>query len=154
MPVMAGILHELGLVAGLSIAYGGFSLGKRPKPQEIILPNQGMRRALYNAVRLALGMGLIGTLAAWRYGNGNLEQHMMIAGAIGLLASLFGGQRSGQVLIQNLIIRIILWWNRCAPWNYAQFLNYVARSALLRRAGGGYLFLHRSFMEHLARKTL
>ncbi len=150
----AGILYELALIAGFATTYGGISLGSAPKPKEIARPNQGMRRALYNATRLALGMGLIGTLVAWRYGNGHLEQHVMIAGAIGLLAALLGGQRSGQVLIQHLIIRIILWWNRCAPWNYAKFLDFVTRSMLLRRAGGGYLFIHRSFMEHLAKKSL
>ena len=113
-----------------------------------------MRKAMYNSARLAVGMGSIGTLAAWYYGNGDLQQHVMLAGAIGLLAALFGGQRSGQVLIQHLILRIILWWNRCAPWNYSRFLDFVTRSMLLRRAGGGYLFMHRSFMEHLARKQL
>ena len=152
-PVIAGVLYELGLIVGFSVTYGGFSLGSAPNPEEIAIPNQGMRKAMYNAVRLAIGMGLVGTLAAWRYGNGYLEQNVMVAGAIGLFAALLGGQRSGQVLIQHLIIRIILWWNRCAPWNYSKFLDFVTRSMLLRRAGGGYLFMHRSFMEHLAKKS-
>ena len=154
IPITLGIFQELALVFGLSVAYGGFSLGNSPNLKEIVLPNQGMRKAMYNSARLAVGMGSIGTLAAWYYGNGDLQQHVMLAGAIGLLAALFGGQRSGQVLIQHLILRIILWWNRCAPWNYSRFLDFVTRSMLLRRAGGGYLFLHRSFMEHLARKQL
>ncbi|MEM9486528.1 MAG: NACHT domain-containing protein, partial [Cyanobacteria bacterium P01_F01_bin.116] len=154
MPITFGIFQEVVLVTGLAAAYGGFSLGNTPNPQEIVLPNQGMRKAIYNSARLAIGMGVIGTLAAWYYGNGDLQQHVMIAGAIGLLAALFGGQRSGQVLIQHLILRIILWWNRCAPWNYSRFLDFVTRSMLLRRAGGGYLFMHRSFMEHLAKKDM
>lgn len=154
IPITLGIFQELALVAGLSVAYGGFSLGNTPNPKEIVLPNQGMRKAMYNSARLAVGMGSIGTLAAWYYGNGDLQQHVMLAGAIGLLAALLGGQRSGQVLIQHLILRIILWWNHCAPWNYSRFLDFVTRSMLLRRAGGGYLFMHRSFMEHLAKKQL
>lgn len=152
-PILIHIFYELGLVTGFSITYGGFSLGSAPNPQEIVIPNQGMRKALYNAARLAMGMGIIGMLAAWRYSNGDPQQRVMLAGAIGLLAALVGGQRSGQVLIQHLIIRIILWWNRCAPWNYSRFLDFVSRSMVLRRAGGGYLFMHRSLMEHLAKKT-
>ncbi|MEM9809352.1 MAG: NACHT domain-containing protein, partial [Cyanobacteria bacterium P01_D01_bin.56] len=55
MPVTLGIIHELGLIAGLAMTYGGFSLGHTPNPHEIARPNQGMRKAMYNAVRLAIG---------------------------------------------------------------------------------------------------
>ncbi len=148
------IAYEPFLIASLSATYGGFSLGSAPDPKDIVIPNQGMRKAIRNASLLALVMGSVGTLAAWQYGHGNPYEYAMIAGAIGLLAALLGGQRSGQVLIQHLLLRIILWWNRCTPWNYAKFLDFLTRSMLLRRAGGGYLFMHRSFMEHLAKKSL
>lgn len=148
------IAYEPFLIASLSAAYGGFSLGSLPEPEDIVVPNQGMRKAIGNSALLAIVMGPAGMLIAWQYAHGNPYEYAMIAGAIGLLAALLGGQRSGQVLIQHLIIRIILWWNRRAPWNYARFLDFVTRSMVLRRAGGGYLFIHRSFMEHLARKSL
>ncbi|MBE9066782.1 NACHT domain-containing protein [Leptolyngbya cf. ectocarpi LEGE 11479] len=148
------IAYEFFLIAALSATYGGFSLGSTPEPKDIVVPNQGMQKAIGNAVLLAIVMGPAGMLIAWQYAHGNPYEYAMIAGAIGLLAALLGGQRSGQVLIQHLIIRIILWWNRRAPWNYARFLNFVTRSMVLRRAGGGYLFMHRSFMEHLAKKSL
>lgn len=148
------ILYELLLIVGLSTTYGGFSLGNTLEPKDITSPNQGMQKALRNAGLLAVVMGPVGMLAAWQYAHGNPYEYAMIAGAIGLLAALLGGQRSGQVLIQHLTLRIILWWNRYAPWNYARFLNFATQSMLLRRTGGGYLFMHRSFMEHLAKKTL
>ncbi|MEM7063509.1 MAG: NACHT domain-containing protein [Cyanobacteria bacterium P01_B01_bin.77] len=147
------IAYELLLIAGFSSTYGGFSLGHVLEPKDIVLPNQGMQTALRNAGLLAVGMGPVGMLAAWQYAHGNPYEYAMLAGAIGLFAALLGGQRSGQVLIQHFILRLILWWNRCTPWNYSRFLNFATRSMLLRRAGGGYLFMHRSFMEHLAKKV-
>ncbi len=36
------------------------------------------------------------------------------------------------------------------PWNYARFLDYAAERILLRKVGGGYIFIHRLLMEYFA----
>ena len=92
-------------------------------------------------------------LAAWKYAHGDPYEFAMLAVSIGLIAAMLGGQRSGQVLIQHFVLRVILWRNRCTPWNYARFLEFAVQRMFLRRAGGGYLFIHRSFMQHLAEKA-
>jgi hypothetical protein len=36
------------------------------------------------------------------------------------------------------------------PWNYSRFLDYAAEHILLRKVGGGYLFVHRLLLEYFA----
>jgi len=36
------------------------------------------------------------------------------------------------------------------PLNYARFLDYAAKRVLLRKVGGGYMFVHRLLLEHFA----
>jgi hypothetical protein len=43
---------------------------------------------------------------------------------------------------------VILWANGYIPWNYASFLNYATNCILLQKVGGGYVFIHRSLLEH------
>jgi hypothetical protein len=147
------LLYEPLLTLGFAVSFGGFALGSSPPAETITVPNQGIHKALRNAGLLALIIGPMGMLAAWRYAHGNPYEFVMLAVAIGLIAAMLGGQRSGQVLIQHLVLRVILWWNRCTPWNYSRFLDFAVQRMFLRRAGGGYLFMHRSFMEHLAEKA-
>ncbi|NES72724.1 MAG: hypothetical protein F6K24_49760 [Okeania sp. SIO2D1] len=53
-------------------------------------------------------------------------------------------------IIQHLILRIIFFLTKKAPWNYARFLNYATEKMLLQRVGGGYRFIHRLLQERLA----
>jgi hypothetical protein len=147
------LLYEPLLTLGFAGSFGGIALGNSPPVETITAPNQGIHKALRNAAILACTIGPIGMLAAWRYAHGNPYEFAMLAISLGLIAAMLGGQRSGQVLIQHFVLRVILWRNRCIPWNYARFLEFAVQRMFLRRAGGGYLFLHRSFMEHLAEKT-
>jgi len=41
---------------------------------------------------------------------------------------------------------------RCAEsrWDYAKFLDYAAERILLRKVGGGYIFIHRMLLEYFA----
>jgi len=36
------------------------------------------------------------------------------------------------------------------PWNYPRFLDYAAKRILLRKVGGGYMFVHRLLLEYFA----
>jgi hypothetical protein len=39
---------------------------------------------------------------------------------------------------------------RCIPWRYSRFLDYAAERILLRKVGGGYIFVHRLLLEYFA----
>jgi hypothetical protein len=48
------------------------------------------------------------------------------------------------------VLRFLLLCARLVPFNYARFLDYAAERILLRKVGGGYIFVHRLLLEHFA----
>ena len=85
---------------------------------------------------------------------------MIGALVVGLVVGLIFGLIFGLVLgfllygglacLKHLVLRVLLWRNGAAPWNYARFLDYAAERILLRKVGGGYIFVHRMLMEYFA----
>lgn len=70
------------------------------------------------------------------------------SGAIlSLAAGLYCG---GAAYVQHFILRFLLWCARYAPFHYPHFLDYAAERILLRKVGGGYIFIHRSLLEYFA----
>jgi DNA polymerase III delta prime subunit len=58
----------------------------------------------------------------------------------------------GIVVLPHYTLRLLLFLKRYTPWNYVRFLDYATRLILLRKVGGGYVFIHRLLLEHLAEK--
>ncbi|MCB0172310.1 MAG: tetratricopeptide repeat protein [Anaerolineae bacterium] len=66
-----------------------------------------------------------------------------------IIFGLIGGLRSGGLqIIQHFTLRSILWLYGYIPWNYEHFLDYAVECIFLRKAGGGYIFIHRSMLEY------
>ena len=72
----------------------------------------------------------------------------LVNGAIPALAvGLYCGWAA---YVQHFVLRLLLWWGRLIPFNYAHFLDYAAERILLRKVGGGYIFVHRLLLEYFA----
>jgi len=56
----------------------------------------------------------------------------------------------GAAFVQHFVLRCLLWCAGCIPFNYAHFLDYAAERILLRKVGGGYIFIHRLLLEYFA----
>jgi serine/threonine protein kinase len=56
----------------------------------------------------------------------------------------------GAAYVQHVVLRLQLWCDRRVPFNYARFLDYAAERILLRKVGGGYIFIHRLLLEYFA----
>src|SRR6266496_1953785 len=68
-----------------------------------------------------------------------------------LVGAWIGGLLNGGIAcIQHVILRMLLWLRGCLPWNYPRFLDYASERILLRKVGGGYIFVHRLLLEHFA----
>lgn len=67
-----------------------------------------------------------------------------------LFGLLIAIPRSGTPAIKHFVLRVILWANGYAPWNYAKFLNYCTNRLFLQRVGGGYRFMHDLLRQHFA----
>ncbi len=118
------------------------------------IPNQGIWLSLRYALLSWLGLGLIiGIAGGLLFGLFSGFQYSWQAGiaffiCFGSLASLWYG---GLELIQHYTIRILLWLQGYTPRHYIQFLDHATDHILLRRVGGGYVFIHRLLLEHFAK---
>ena len=64
---------------------------------------------------------------------------------LGLTAGLYCG---GAAYVQHFVLRFMLWRARYGPFHYPRFLDYAAERVLLRKVGGGYIFIHRLLLEY------
>jgi DNA polymerase III delta prime subunit len=77
------------------------------------------------------------------------------AGSLGLL---FGGAvllfiglaYGGLAVMRHYALRLVLALSNHAPLNYVPFLDHAAERILLRKVGGGYIFVHRMLLEYFA----
>ncbi len=144
---ISGLIFEFigGLIGGLSS-----DLLDR---QILTKPNQGIQRSARNSILVGLIGGLVsgllvGLVVGLRYGL-----------VVGLLGGLLGGPISGLSIglsnggaasIQHAVLRTFLWRAGYTPWNYSRFLDHAAERILLRKVGGGYIFLHRLLLDYFA----
>ena len=69
----------------------------------------------------------------------------------GLLAGLIGGLKGGGTpCVKHIVLRLLLAYGGMMPINYIKFLDYAADRILLRKVGGGYMFIHRMLLEYFA----
>ncbi len=133
----------IGLVLGLT---GGLVVG-RVKLRTV--PNQGIcqlfKDTLAGGVAGGLVVGLfIGLAGGWDFWLIIGRTSVAVAGPILWLS--FGGD----AVLLHYILRVVLARTGRAPWNYARFLDACAERILLRKVGGGYIFIHRLLQEHFA----
>jgi hypothetical protein len=163
--VLNGLIYGLfsGLIFSLSIWLSG---------RQVNISNEAANEMLWNNVAIGknivqisgliineIGGLLIGLLSGLVFGLvfrvlGPLAFGLVI-GMSGELAFgpirwlIFGGTKS----LQHITLRTLLWLYNLAPLNYALFLDYCHQRILLRKVGGGYIFVHRLLLEHFAAMT-
>ncbi len=156
----------LGVALGIIIMLmRGFTKNELDRKQKAIKPNQGIRNSLSNSLRLGLSSGMLVGLvifffysyvmhAVFRVGYINdIPTNSDVVYGVGdavTVAYLFWLINGGFATIQHLMLRIRLWKTRYAPWNYPRFLEYAYERILLRRVGGGYVFVHKLLLDYFA----
>ena len=129
-------------------------------------PNQGIIKSVMNALFFGIIGGIIIGII---FGGINLkhfnEGHILINSLVenrkdlyrGIIeAGLFWGFvvgliYGGRASIKHLVLRLILFLTRRTPWNYSKFLDWASDKLFLQKVGGGYIFIHRSLMEHFSK---
>ena len=76
----------------------------------------------------------------------------LVGGQLGKLVSgLVVWQVGGLgAFLQHFALRIFLWGAGSLPWNVVAFLDEAAERLLLRKVGGGYIFMHRLLLDYFA----
>jgi transcriptional regulator with XRE-family HTH domain len=124
-------------------------------------PNIGMRLSARNGLRAAfifgpcagigsgfacvLAFGLVGQLATWFV----LSAAFTIVFTLYFAYAFFFGF-GGNVVLEHYILRWYLWRSGVVPLTLVQFLDDATHHILLRKIGGGYIFIHRLLLEYFA----
>jgi hypothetical protein len=67
-----------------------------------------------------------------------------------LLAVLLALASGGATCVQHAVLRGLLARSGALSWRLVPMLDYAAERLLLRKVGGGYIFVHRLLLEHIA----
>jgi len=138
-------------------------------------PNEGISRSMYSGFLYGLFLGLLGgstfgitsgfsmsMVGMAGFGDpaargteflGRLPFGLGMGILAGLLFMVLGGFWSGwRIYLQHVALRFLLWRNGATPrpWEYVRFLDYASERVLLRKVGGGYIFMHRMLLEYFA----
>ncbi|WP_420643249.1 NACHT domain-containing protein [Candidatus Leptofilum sp.] len=156
---------SVGLGFGLHVSYQVKETRKR------LLPNQGIRSSLSNGClfgilyglsygllfMLSVGM-LVGLIVGYRLGPSVGLRFVILFGLIhGLVSGVNIGLLNfgGEAVVQHYIVRWLMARANMLPYplrdkKLVDFLDAMVDQILMRRAGGGYLFVHRALLEHFA----
>jgi len=149
----------IGIIVGLIIVLMRALDG--PAIESKIYPNQGIWNSLKNVATISL---IIAPLVAlfvlvlfwWIKQNGETTAVLPLAWYHFLMVALIlafglGVVTNGIPVMQHMSLRLVLWANGYAPWNYARFLDYATDRSLMQRVGGRYRFIHDLLRQHLAK---
>lgn len=136
-------------------------------------PNQGIYRTTYNALKVSLVLLLPSLLLGIFIGsshapcddssgslkcnieeiNWSLDFESLLINSVAFVSIIFlltGLIYGGRAVILHIVLRFLLWREGSIPRNYAHFLNQMASLGILRKVGGGYIFVHRYLLEYFA----
>ena len=150
----------------ISAAIGGavFGFQRAEGIHRRLIPNEGVFRSVRMGSLLGLGFGVIGFLFSaiitaiffWLKGREALYNNLMGAMPPLLTVSAFpaaiGAMLGGfDVPVKHFVLRALLTMGEQIPWRFRHFLDVCSSQLMLRRVGGGYIFVHRYLLEHFAR---
>ncbi|MEM7483506.1 MAG: hypothetical protein AAF481_20290, partial [Acidobacteriota bacterium] len=150
-----------GLWLAFALAFAVVRSIDRGPREDKAAANEGIRLSIKNTLILGPLGGLIGvlilSLLIFRFDLAMLTDSSAWPGLAAIFlcfAVLTGLWFGGLDVIRHYILRAILAVSGQVPWRYADFLDHAAERILLRRVGGGYIFVHRLLLEHFAADAL
>jgi DNA polymerase III delta prime subunit len=164
LPITYDLIALLGsivipaLVGGLVVGLVGGFLASELSPGQIT-PNQGVRRSARRALLVWLSISLLLAIPAI-FDPGPTNAVDILLWPLGALLAPFLGfaplvmpiilWAGGRASLQHLVLRLLLVRNKAAPWKYVRFLDEASDRPLLRKVGGGYVFVHRLLLDYFA----
>ena len=53
-------------------------------------------------------------------------------------------------MVKHYALRLVLWLKGYMPFRFVEVLDHCAKLILLKKVGGGYMFIHRMLLEYFA----
>ena len=147
--VIGWLLHGL-----FYLIYGGlYYKDVIPKDR----PSQGLRLVARNAlmftiIYISVFSVVVGLTGASFYSVMELPNFLVrLFPALVLASGILGFFIHGGIAVfRQFVIRVLLWWNRDAPYHYVEFLDFACDRILLKQVGNGYQFIHELLRDHFA----
>lgn len=111
-------------------------------------PNQGIRLSAGNSPRAGLILG--GAIGLYYWPTFGLQAALAEFFALGILGALFYGLAD---VIKHACLRLLLAASGRVPLDLVSFLDAASSRAILRRVGGGYIFMHRRMIDYFAAQS-
>jgi hypothetical protein len=153
--ILLGVFYGVGFLIISNAIYWGLSQ-KILEKQDSDMPNQAIRRSAKNCLLFGT-LGSLSGLFFWlifmfmgRSTEGFYYGVLVGVGVGGIVAL----RQGGFACFQHYFVRILLRSAGSMPWNYAKFLDYAVEHTLLRKVGGGYIFVHRLLLDYFFSLTL
>jgi len=140
-----------------------FALGSSERPTPL-RTNEGIRRSLSHALSISFGFAIPAGLLFGLVFEPELlmplrdfEEHAGDPRVVGgvtvasIVLSVLFFIYGGFTAIIHGVLRFWLAWRTPLPFHLPRLLDHAVKLDLMRQVGGGYVFLHRTFAEHLAR---
>lgn len=161
-------LIRLTLAIGFAFVITGGVAGGLHKNEVIEVrtqPNSGIRSTFYTALKVTVAFGFVGgaigivtgvLLGGIPQGEFRPEDVIDVIVPMSMIIGLTSGLALGFIMggidavIKHVILRLFLMRSRSIPRNYSRLLDYLAERILLRKVGGGYIFIHRYLLEYFA----
>lgn len=162
-------------IATLCVLVGGVAAGlrKNEKVDSRTEPNQGVRQSAKTALKITGAFSVVGiiigvvsmvaffgaefinsgfSLNVTGYELDRIADSLRGATIFGVSLGLVAGLILGgtDTVIKHLVLRLMLWRNGDIPMNLARVLDHASSLILMRKVGGGYIFIHRYLLEHFA----
>ncbi len=138
---LIGLLMALSFIAFEALDFDLIAQDKQTQRQ----PNQGVWRSMQNAMKGLIFGAVSGGVLGWSIAG--TEAALFGAGLLGIVTGMFIG---GHYCLQYYLLRFFMSINGYMPWRLIAFLNHGVERAFLHKVGGGYMFIHRSLLEHFA----
>jgi hypothetical protein len=152
--LIAGLV--LGLIVGLSFGLirgllGGLTVKVK---EEKALPNEGIKLSGKNGtIAAVIGCVIFTSIFGLFTGlSAGLRVGLIYGLSLGPFFGLpLGLNRGWSAAVKHYSLRLTLWLCRYTPIRFIKFLDYCSTLILLKKVGGGYIFIHRMLLEYFAR---
>ena len=138
-----------GLILGLLVSMVGIITAflQVGKIERKTIPNQGMRNSAKNGLLMFIVASIIFLPLILVLSLINPDYFIVFTLVFALPISIYYGFSP---VIKHCILRFLLAWNRILPIKLVPFLDAMAERIILRKVGGGYIFIHRYLLEYFA----
>lgn len=148
--------YGLGLFSGVFAGpfYGlFFGLIDSVSRVEKTIPNEGIILSAKNGLAMLVisVLMLVISVLIFELINGIfLHVPVELLFVILLFGLIVGLSRGGSAVVKHYALRLVLWLTGSTPIRFIPFLDYCAKLILLKKVGGGYMFIHRTLLEYFA----